>query len=252
MFSSVVQSTRIRHIQEHLDNDNNEMGLKVIGAGFGRTGTLSTMTALEELGFTKCHHMKSVFQNPEQRHVFLEASNGGTPDWDKLYERYQAAVDFPSSLFYKELMAKYPDAKVLLNVRDPEKWYESVKETIFKLSTDTENWKNMQHLVPQIAELNKMVRKLIWEDLFKGRFEEKEFAIKVFNDHIEEVKKFVPKDKLLVFSVKDGWKPLCEFLGVEVPDTPFLHVNQRAASTAEQFQKMAAALNSTPSEVTAK
>ncbi len=228
------------------------MGLKVIGAGFGRTGTLSTMMALEELGFRKCHHMKSVFQNPEQRHAFLEASSGGTPDWDELYDGYQAAVDFPSSLFYKELMAKYPDAKVLLNVRDPEKWYESMKETVFKMSNDTDNWKKMEHAVPKIAEAGAMVRKLIWEDLFKGRFAEKEFAIKVFNDHIEDVKKTVPKDKLLVFSVKEGWEPLCEFLNVEAPDVPFPHLNKRAESTAERFQKIAAAANSTPPIETTK
>ncbi len=176
----------------------------------------------------------------------------GTPDWDKLYVGYQPSVDFPPSLFYKELMAKYPDAKVLRNVRDPEKLYESMKETLFKMGNDTENWKKLEDVVPKVAEIGVMVRKLIWEDLFKGRFDEKEFAIKVFNNHIEEVKKSVSKDKLLVSSVKDGWKPLCKFLDVQVPDRLFPHVNQRANSTAELFRKMAATINSTAALETTK
>src|SRR5579884_3535914 len=109
-----------------------EKGLKIIGAGFGRTGTLSVKAALEELGFGPCYHMIEVFQHPDHLLQWEAATRGEAIDWRKLLEGYQAAVDWPACSFYKQLMEIYPDAKVLLTVRDPEKWYESVISTIYQ------------------------------------------------------------------------------------------------------------------------
>eukprot|EP00171_Calliarthron_tuberculosum_P023239 IDg23239t1 len=197
------------------------MGLQVIGAGFGRTGTLSLKLALEQLGFDKCHHMFEVCQNPKQSDAFLTASKGGEVDWDTLFEGYKASCDFPSSPFYKQLYEKYPDARVVLTVREPEKWYESTMETIYASSSPPAGSFG-SNLMP-------MINAVIWDGVFDGQFEDKEYAIRVFNEHTEEVKRVVPANRLLVFSVKEGWEPLCNFLECPVPDTPFPRVNDREA-----------------------
>src|SRR5690606_21852220 len=107
------------------------MSLSVIGAGFGRTGTLSLKLALEQLGFAPCHHMTEVFANPDQAATWLAAARGEAVDWDSLLEGYKASVDWPSCHFWRELAAHYPDAKVILSTRDPRRWYESISNTIF-------------------------------------------------------------------------------------------------------------------------
>ena len=195
------------------------MSLEVIGAGFGRTGTMSLKVALEELGFGPCYHMIEVFEHPQ--HVSLwEAPIRGEPlDWEQIFGSYQAAVDWPTAAFYKELMKVYPHAKVLLTIRDPEKWYESTKHTLYP-TEDT----------PEPSPIMRMATKLIWEQTFDGNFEDRRYAIEVFKRHNEEVKKHVPPERLLVYEVNEGWEPLCEFLGVEIPEEkPFPHLNDTEA-----------------------
>jgi len=196
-------------------------GLKVIGAGFGRTGTLSLKHALEELGFGPCYHMSELFDKPGVDEQWDAIVRGEPADWHMIFKGYQATVDWPACTFYKELMQVYPGAKVLLSVRDPEKWYESVASTIYRVS----------HLNPDHARTphGHMVHTLIWQGTFDNRFEDKDYAIAVFLRHIEEVKQHVPAEKLLIYNVKEGWEPLCAFLGVEVPEgKPFPHDNDRA------------------------
>lgn len=146
--------------------------------------------ALEQLGFSKCYHMIDFSQN--QSHVDMVYA-GFHGEKVVFTDKYQASVDFPSFLFYKEMMEAYPDAKVILTVREPEKWNEIVNETIYKLM------QNEQHMI-------------CW-----------------FNNHTEEVKRAVPAEKLLVFSVKEGWEPLCKFLGADVPAPPFPKANDGQA-----------------------
>lgn len=190
------------------------MGLKVIGAGFGRTGTDSLKEALNKLGLGPCHHMKEMTNALAGKLLAVKQGDDKNPDWDALLGDYKSAVDWPWSFFYKELAEKYPDAKVVLTLRDPERWHESAANTIFKMSA----W------IPPCA-IRRMIFAIIWDGVFGGRFEEKEYAMETFNKHVEEVKKNIPADRLLVFQVKDGWAPLCEFLQVPVPDGPFPKVN---------------------------
>ncbi len=110
------------------------MPLQVIGAGFGRTGTASLKAALETLGFTKCYHMFEFMEHPEHAKYWDAASQGKPVAWDRLFEGYQATVDWPGCTYYIQLMEAYPEAKVVLSVRDPERWYESVSKTIFTAS----------------------------------------------------------------------------------------------------------------------
>ncbi len=208
------------------------VGLKIIGAGFGRTGTLSLKAALEELGFAPCYHMTEVFSHPHHVPYWLAAAEGEPVNWKDVLENYQATVDWPGCDFYAELMCVYPDAKVLLTVRDPERWYESVSSTIYPMSkrvTDPLTRFIGTLVAPDRIKVAKMINALIWQKTFAGRFEDKGFALEVFQQHIEEVKKNVPPEKLLVYDVKQGWGPLCAFLGVDVPtDKPFPHLNERA------------------------
>ena len=200
------------------------MPLKVIGAGLGRTGTLSLKQALEELGFDPCYHMVEVFKHPEHVAVWDLASKGEKVDWEKLFEGYRSAVDWPSCEYFEQQMRIWPDAKVILSVRDPERWYQSALQTIFTVNNVFSG--RLAVFAPKMKPLMAMINRTIWEGKFQGRFEEKDFAIGVFNAHNERVKEVVPVEKLLVFDVKEGWEPLCAFLGVPVPEgKPFPHVN---------------------------
>jgi hypothetical protein len=213
-------------------------GLKVIGAGFGRTGTLSIKVALEELGFAPCYHMSEVFDHPKHVPLWDAASRGETVNWRELFKGYQATVDWPSCTFYKELMKVYPDAKVLLTVRNAEKWYESAQSTIFQVvSRESSPFSGLllRLLFPHMRQTVEMMKTLIWEGTFNGNFADKHYAIETFNQHIEEAKKYVPPEQLLVYDVKEGWEPLCAFLGVEVPrDKPFPHLNDRFSFNARR------------------
>jgi hypothetical protein len=209
--------------------------VKVIGAGFGRTGTMSLKVALEELGFGPCYHMIEVFEHPE--HVgFWEAAWRGEPvDWDGFLGRYEATVDWPACTFYEELLQRHPDAKVLLSVRDPERWYDSTRATIYEISKITAGSRLSRAIfafvglfVPGVFQIGRMGNEIIWQGTFDGKFEDRSYAIKVFKRHNEEVRRRVPRDRLLVYEVKEGWGPLCEFLGVEEPDKPFPSLNDAA------------------------
>ena len=215
------------------------MTLEVIGAGFGRTGTMSLKVALEELGFGPCYHMTEVFANSEQVEFWEAAARGKHLDWGEVFRDYRATVDWPAAAFYEELMERYPDAKVILTVRDPERWYESTRSTIYNVQkTATSPIFSLAALfVPRMKRMRRaalMAADLAWGQMFDGRFEDRAHAIGVFERWNEEVKERVPSEKLLVYQVKEGWEPLCEFLGAKVPkDKPFPHLND-----AETFQKM--------------
>jgi hypothetical protein len=203
------------------------MPLKVIGAGLGRTGTLSLKTALEEIGFSKCYHMVDVLANAQHVPIWDAAARGEPVDWEALFQGYQAIVDWPGCSFYRQYLELYPEAKVILTVRDPERWYESALQTIYYVRHAFPSW--VTPLLPRMRRFRRMLDRLIWVGLFQRRFEDKSFAIEVFNRHNEEVRRLVPSQRLLVFDVKEGWGPLCEFLALPVPDgKPFPHLNDTA------------------------
>jgi len=182
------------------------MTLKVIGAGFGRTGTLSLKEALEKLGFGPCHHMKEVMLNSEQAEYFYLASMGEKVDWDEVFKDYNSAVDWPAAAYYKELSDKYPNAKVILGMRDAGSWYDSASTTIYQMSQNFPKW--IRFIFPRTKKLFKMIDKTIFGEVFSYRFEDRESAMQVFNDHVEEVKRSIPEERLLMHSAKDGWGPL--------------------------------------------
>jgi sulfotransferase family protein len=211
--------------------------VKVIGAGFGRTGTTSLKAALEELGFGPCYHMTEVFAHPGHADFWSSAWHGEPVDWEGVLGGYEATVDWPACTFYEQLMERHPEAKVLLSVRDPEPWYESTRNTIYELSMLLDSSPTSRVIFGLISLLvfggfaggrSNMVNDLIWDGTFDGRFADKAYAIEVFERHNEEVKRRVPPERLLVYDVKEGWEPLCEFFGVPEPEVPFPHLNDAA------------------------
>jgi len=223
--------------------------IKVIGAGLPRTGTLSTKAALERLGFGPCYHMSEVFLNG---HVdrWLPAAEGKALDWDQVLAGYRSTVDWPASFFWREQAAAYPDAKVLLTVRDPARWYAS-----FRMLTDQRqelqglDLTNMPEQVAAIFDamrgmaplLDMMGRSLIADDWRFGVDDlDESTAIEAFERHVATVKETIPADRLLVFDVREGWEPLCEFLGVEPPaDEPFPRLND-SKSMQENLERLMA------------
>ena len=210
------------------------MNLEVIGASFGRTGTMSMKAALEELGFGPCYHMRELFRHPEHQEQWRAAMRGELVDWERVLGDYRAIVDWPGCSFYGELLERNPDAKVILTVRDPQRWYESVRGTIYTTSRAYRSVAfRLAGLVSpkarRLVRASRFVSELVWEGTFDGRFGDREDAIGVFARHNEEVKRRIPPERLLVYEVKQGWGPLCDFLGVEAPDKPFPHLNDGGA-----------------------
>lgn len=209
--------------------------MKVIGAGFGRTGTTSLKAALETLGFGPSYHMTEVFTHPEHVGFWEAARRGERVNWRRFFEGYGVAVDWPACSFYEELMRAFPEAPVILSVRDPERWYESVSGTIYQVrrasagSAFTKTVFAFAGLfVPGVTGIVRLADGIVWDDTFEGRFEDKAHAIETFERHNEEVRRRVPPERLLVYDVKQGWGPLCDFLGVQAPNEPFPHLNDTA------------------------
>ncbi len=211
------------------------MALKIIGAGFGRTGTLSVYTALNQLGFP-CYHMFEVLENKNNKshlNFWRKVANtapGTQHPWDEVFSAYTATVDNPACCVWRELLTAYPDAKVLLTLhpRSAKTWYESTKDTIYFTETMWQ-FKLLKLTTPFGRKFGDMAHKLIWQRSHKGTMNNRDKAIAHYHQHIEDVKAAVPADRLLVFSADQGWEPLCEFLGVPVPATEFPNVNDRAA-----------------------
>ncbi|HTY94063.1 MAG TPA: sulfotransferase [Steroidobacteraceae bacterium] len=202
------------------------MGLKVIGSGLGRTGTLSLKLALEQLGFGPCHHMAEVIQHPESVPKWIDAFEG-RPDWPAIFANYHSVIDHPGCGFYRELAAYYPEAKVLHSVRDPDAWFESTQASIF--APDSVTFDPDPPFGPFFAHATRP---------FMGGIHDRGFMIDYFKRHNAEVIRSIPPQRLLVYEVTQGWGPLCEFLGVPVPGVPFPRANTR-----EEFAARTAARN---------
>jgi hypothetical protein len=206
--------------------------MKVIGAGFGRTGTMSLKGALEQLGFGPSFHMIDVARQPELLPAWQAAVDGAPVDWKEVFDGWESTVDWPACTFWEQIWQTFPDASVLLSVRDPEAWYASCLKSIHASAQAAGRGELRGGSVEVSPEAMKMINGLIWNGTFEGRFEDKSFAIDVFNAHNEDVKRKVPADRLLVYEITQGWEPLCEFLEVPVPDTPMPHLNDATSFRA--------------------
>jgi hypothetical protein len=194
------------------------MSLRVVGAGLGRTGTMSLKVALEKLLGAPCYHMAEVFSHPEHVASWRAAAQGDMPDWNRLFHGYAAAVDWPAAAFWPEISEAFPDAIVLLSVRDPQSWWKSAHDTIFPTSRAAPDpaWREMV------------------EAMFRTRFtwdlDDRDACIAAFERHNARVRDEVSPDRLVEWRPSDGWEPLCTALGVPVPDEAFPRTN-----TTEEF-----------------
>jgi hypothetical protein len=167
--------------------------------------------------------MFEVRDNPEQLPYWQAIARSETPDWDAVFADYNASVDWPSARFWRELAAHFTDAKVLLSVRSPESWIKSVHATIWPSLRDREKQEPGTR-----RDRQNMSYELIVRQTFDERLDDPEHAMAVYRAHNEEVRREIPADRLLVYTVGDGWEPLCRFLNVDVPDTPYPHTNSTA------------------------
>jgi len=200
------------------------MQLRVVGAGVGRTGTKSLKLALEHLLGAPCYHMVDVLARPEHVPLWHAATRGEATDWPGLFAGFRAAVDWPASGFYRELAEAFPDAVVLLSVRDPEAWWQSAQNTILPAIDSAGD-----------GEWARMVRALL-ATRFTPDYLDRDAAIAAFEAHNAAVRASIPNDRLLEWRAGDGWKPICEALGLPVPEQPFPHTNtsqEWAAARAE-------------------
>ena len=200
------------------------MGLKVIGAGLPRTATWSQKLALEQLGLGPCYHMSEALQFPDHWPLWVRAAQGEGIDWEQIFGGWGSTTDAPGCKTYKALADFYPEAKVVLSVRDPEKWFASTQNTV--LGGDVVGFHTARGSLG-------MVEAVGWGS--DPRLHDKAFMMDRFHSHIEDVKRNIPAERLLVYQVSDGWAPLCDFLGLEVPDAPFPQVN-----STEDFREMIA------------
>ncbi|MDD9936492.1 MAG: hypothetical protein OXT09_22965 [Myxococcales bacterium] len=202
------------------------MTLEVIGAGFPRTGTFSMRKALGALGLAPSYHMQEVFLNAEHPALWRAAAARELDNWESLFAGYRSiAGDGPACLFWRELVEHYPQAKVVLTLRDGADWYESFRSTVLHTLVDPER---IARSDSDLAALQ-MARELVLDGVFGGRFDDAGDAIARYEAHNRAVQEGVPADRLLVYRMGDGWAPLCAHLGTPVPDLPFPRTNDRAS-----------------------
>lgn len=208
------------------------MPLEIMGPGFGRTGTNSLRLALEHLGFGPCHHMFEVRDKPELLPDWEAAARGETVDWDKVFRGYRSQVDWPGARYWRELAQHFPKAKVILSVRDPDAWFDSVQATIapFLAARGT-------HTSPHVNAIAEMGHRAIEVEIFDNRMSHRDHATRVFRKHIAEVQSEIPAQRLLTFDLRDGWQPLCDFLEVEVPDIAFPKTNSSKEFVDEEWKQ---------------
>jgi len=201
-----------------------------------RTGTLTQKEALEMLGFSPCYHWVNVLADLDSVAAWQRALDGEAV-WPEVFAGFEATVDWPGGFFWRELIERYPDAKVLLSVRDPEQWEQSFRETVWSMG----HGESLVHLLssaratvdPRWRRYVALVERMFWsrEGTFAEGNERPEQLIEAFVRHNDEVRRTVPAERLLVWQVSEGWEPLCEFLGVDVPAEPLPRANDRETFT---------------------
>lgn len=194
------------------------MALEVIGAGLGRNATFSTKFALEHLGFGPCHHMAEVFADARRQIPLWLEVIAGRPDWDEVFRGFRSTTDYPACSYWRELAGYYPQAKVVLTVRDADSWFDSVSETIFSEA--------MQGGL-RGSPAGDLMQGAIFDHFGGGDITDRQFMTDWYRRRNQAVIDTLPHDRLLVFHPKDGWAPLCAFLGVPVPPERFPKVNSR-------------------------
>ena len=195
--------------------------IEIIGSGFGRTGTISTWTALTKLGFGPVFHNMTFSDRPELALRILDFANGAADSWPDILDGFRACLDFPCCLFWRDILNAFPEAKVLHTTRDPDDWYDSIRATIFELI-----WgEKADEVANHSATI--MNKELMLRRTFDMKMDDRAHCTEIFRRHQQDVIAAVPEEKLLVFDVREGWDPICNFLGVPAPDDDFPRTNTK-------------------------
>lgn len=204
------------------------MALDVIGAGLGRTATFTLKFALEHIGFGPCYHMAENFANA-RRHIplWLDVIDG-KPDWDAIFDGYRSTTDYPACTYWRELADYYPQAKVILTVRDPDSWFDSVSATIFSQAMNG----NLGD-----SPFGRVMQGAVFGPFGGHDITDRTFMTDWFRKRNQDVIDTIPPERLLVFNPKDGWEPLCAFLGAPVPSEKFPRINSRDELEAASGEK---------------
>ena len=196
------------------------MTLRVIGVGVGRTGTYSLKLALEQLGLGPCFHMEEVIKDMPRQVPLWNGALDGNGDWSAIYDGFNSAVDWPTAGFSQELAAAYPDARFILTHRDPGTWADSFGSTIHTII------KGRADAPPEMQDWLAMAARLVMHSGFNDDMDRDGLAA-AFAAHNDAVRAAIPAERLLVYQVKEGWGPLCDFLGVDNPGGDFPRTNDR-------------------------
>ena len=203
------------------------MALRVVGAGLGRTGTMSLKQALEQLLGGRCYHMMETFGRPDDIPVWHRAVNGDMPDWRAFLADYTAAVDWPVAGFWRELSETFPDAVVLLSTRPTDEWWTSASNTIFRIS---------ERVAPEGDAVSAgqlaMARDML-DKRFTPDWHDEANAKAAYDAHNAEVRATIPASRLVEWHPGEGWRPLCDALELPIPESPFPHLN-----TTDDFRAM--------------
>jgi len=197
------------------------MAIQVFGAGVGRTGTYSLKLAINRIGLGPCHHMEAVLHNMPKQVPLWSAAMDGSPDWNAIYAGFGSAVDWPTAAFFRELLESHPSAKFVLTERNPENWANSFGATIYKLLAGRDQGP------PEMKAWLEMANRVIEKTGFPPDLDQ-DGLMSAFIAHNEAVRSTIPDSQLLIYEVKQGWGPLCDFLDVPAPDEPFPRTNDRA------------------------
>ena len=198
------------------------MSLKVIGSGFGRTGTMTTKQALETLGFGPCHHMVEIIENPSQLQLWKAVAAGEPVDWAEVYAGYRSQVDWPGAHVWEQAARAFPEARVIHTERPEDNWWNSFNGTIGKFFAVFREMELPPHIMDQFTVMRDWMIQGTFTD-----FTDRDSTIAAYSANNRKVRETIAPERLLVFHVADGWEPLCEFLGVPVPDTPFPNTNPK-------------------------
>ena len=209
------------------------MTVRVIGVGLGQTGTHSLAAALEILGFGECFHADKMLERRDVRaaQAWLDIAEGRQARWDDIFQGYRSIASFPAWALYKEMLAQFPEARVVLTVRDKEQWFNDINAGDYAAFKADPRW--LFWFSPVKRVMRKLEDLLILDRKYNHNLHDKRHALMVFEEHIQEIRRTVPEDRLLIFDVREGWEPLCSFLEVPVPgDRPFPRLNDVASVKA--------------------
>ncbi|MFF5219138.1 sulfotransferase family protein [Micromonospora sp. NPDC000442] len=194
--------------------------MRLIGAGWGRTGTTSLAAALDRLGVGPCLQMQEMWAHPDLADVWNEHHDGAPVDWRSVLKGWRSTVDWPGCWQWQDFARIWPDAPILLSVRPSDEWYDSVRASIHAWTAPGKDIGPP----PVTALLNR-----VWEEDFGG-WEcvlDRGHAIACYERHNQSVRASCPPERLVEWTVIDGWRPLCRALNLAVPDEPFPHLNKR-------------------------